>query len=96
MGGPTDQQKPVIGQQAYIPTQLYMTHGEDDFLGGLATIKSVGEGDGCNVLVEFEEQLGSHWNWPYLLAHQDEWRETYGERRAEPFPDHRPEFNQSD
>ena len=32
---------PQIGQKIYTDTQLFISHGEDDFQGGLCTIKKI-------------------------------------------------------
>lgn len=78
-----------IGDWLYIDSELYLGHGEDDICGGLAKIKTIKD-DGY---VEFEGFEGVLYNIKYLLPLQDKLKEKYGEKRAIPDPDLRPEFN---
>lgn len=87
---------PELGQDVYVPSSLHLTHGEDDFAGGLCRIVRIDtetSADG-SPFVEVEEDPGTLHNWHYLLEHQDEWRARYGDRRGRADPDHRPEFNE--
>lgn len=83
---------PRVGDDVYIPTSLYLTHGEDDFQGGRCRIVQIYE-ESTGPFIEVEEDPGTHHNWAYLMEHQEEWREQYGDRRGYPHPDLRPEFN---
>lgn len=84
---------PRLGDDVYIPSSLYLTHGADDFRGGLCRIVEIHEHD-AGPFVEVEEDPGAQHNWRYLMEHQDEWREQYGDQRGRPDPDDRPEFNE--
>ena len=84
---------PRIGNDVYIPSSLHLTHGEDDFEGGLCRIAGVRIWNGA-IFVEVEEDPGTQHAWDYLMEHQDEWRERFGDRRGRPDPDLRPEFNE--
>jgi hypothetical protein len=88
--------RPTLGEDVYVPTSLHLTHGADDFAGGLCRIVRVDPetAPGGITFVEVEEDPGTLHNWKYLLEHQDEWRARYGDRRGCPDPDHRPEFNE--
>jgi hypothetical protein len=85
--------QPRVGDDVYIPSSRYLSHGRDDFAGGLCRIvKVVDEGHG--LFVEVEEHPGSQYGWAYLQEHQDVWHERFGDRRGRPDPDLRPEFNE--
>ncbi len=91
-----DHRPPEVGADVYVPSSLYLTHGEDDFAGGLCRIVRIDRELSPHgaPYVEVEEDPGTLHSWSYLLEHQDEWRERYGDRRGRPDPDLRPEFNQ--
>jgi hypothetical protein len=90
-----DRAKPVVGQDVYIASSLHLTHGEDDFAGGLCRVVRIDEETSPGLIyVEVEEDPGTLHNWAYLLEHQDQWRGRYGARRGHPDPDYRPEFNE--
>ena len=85
--------EPRVGAEVYIPSSRYLSHGRDDFAGGLCRIvKVVDEGHG--LFVEVQEHPGSQYAWAYLQEHQEVWRESFGVRRGHPDPDLRPEFNE--
>lgn len=84
---------PRDGDDVYVPSSLYLSHGEDDFRGGLCRIVAVRERNGA-IFVEVAEEPGTWHAWAYLVEHQDEWRERYGDERGRPDPDLRPEFNE--
>ena len=93
---------PKIGSKIYVPTSLYLGHGMDDFAGGLATVESIEMSDSLPpdhsnyYMVTIEERPGTSYNLRYLLDHQSEWKETYGDKMSHPDPDDRPEFNRWD
>ena len=91
-----DPPPPRIGDDVYVTSSLHLTHGADDFAGGLCRIVRVDpELSPVGIpFVEVEEDPGTLHNWHYLVEHQDEWRERYGDRRGHQDPDHRPEFNE--
>jgi hypothetical protein len=84
---------PRVGDDVYVPSSLFLTHGEDDFAGGLCRIVAIHEHTG-GLFVEVEEDPGTHHNWAYLRENQKELRERYGDRRGHSDPDYRPEFNE--
>ena len=86
----------MIGQDVYVPSSLHLTHGVDDFAGGLCRVVRI-DTDMSPVeipFVEVEEDPGTLHNWHYLMENQDEWRDRYGDRRGRHDPDFRPEFNE--
>ncbi len=82
-----------MGQDVYHPSVLYLTHGTDDFHGGLCEITDVIEKP-SGVFVRLKEYPDWEVSWPYLMEGQDEWRKQYGDQRGRPDPDERPEFNE--
>lgn len=93
---------PKIGSKIYVPTSLYLSRGMDDFAGGLATIESIETSDflppdhSNYYMITIKENPGTSYNLRYLLEHQEEWKEIYGDEIAHPDPDDRPEFNRWD
>jgi len=61
---------------ADIPTSMYISHGEDDVAGGLATVDKVHEStflksDHYNYyMVSIKEVPGHRFNWNYLMENQ--------------------------
>jgi hypothetical protein len=94
--------EPFIGQKIYVPTSIYLSHGMDDFVGGIATISKIEKSaylpeDHCNYLmVGIEEKPGTLYNWNSLLSEQEELKIRFKKHRAHPDPDDRPEFNRWD
>ena len=93
-------QEPHIGDKIYLPTSLYVTHGEDDFIGGICIISKAikyGEDDakekGSSWRIEVLEDPGSFYSWDYLLELQDKLKVEFGDQRAYKRPDYREEFN---
>lgn len=91
--------EPKIGDKIYVPTSFYLSHGEDDFVGGLATIKNIEKSkslpkDHFNYLfVTIEERKGSSYNYKCLMEDQDKLKKEFGDQKAYPDPDYSPEFN---
>lgn len=88
-------EEPYIGQKIYVPTTLYLSHGLDDFVGGIATISKI-KPEEHYILIGIEERPGTLYNWKYLKEGQKEWKKRYGKNKAHPDPDDRPEFNRWD
>lgn len=94
--------QPIIGEQIYVPTSLYVYWGQDDFSGGKATINKIEHNDNlpknhCNyTMVGIKERLGTMYNWSVLLEKQKELKERFGNQISHPDPDIRPEFNDSE
>ena len=84
---------PEVGEKIYIPTSLYMDHGEDDVHGGLATISEVVLNSDCpqesnRIYVFVQEVPGVSYNYWVLLRDQDKLRERFGDQAAYPDPDY--------
>ena len=75
---------------------LHVHHGRDDVLGGRARVVVVHRGyqgmDG--IWVEVAEHPGDLYNWEELGPRQAALRREFGQQRARPIPDLRPEFNE--
>jgi signal peptidase II len=88
---------PKPGDVIYVDTELYLSHGVDDFRGGKATVSQVKDetlAGRAVPFVEVAENPGSFYNWEHLAAKQPALAAEFGEARAHPIPDHRPEFNE--
>lgn len=84
-----------VGQDIYLGTEMFLSHGADDFLGGLCKVIEVRK-EYENIWVSVAETKGGY-NWTSFLAeNQEKWRKEYGTRRGRPDPDLKPEFNQWD
>lgn len=84
---------PEVGEKIYIPTSLYLDHGEDDVHGGLATISGVEYDPDCpneinRIFVSVEEVPGRLYNYQLLLQDQEKLKERYGDQVAYPDPDY--------
>lgn len=91
--------EPKVGDGVYIPTSLYMSHGEDDFQGGLCEIMGVAHnvfGMEGSTFVEVKERPGHNYNWKFLEEKQGELKERFGDARGHADPDYRLEFNRWD
>ena len=90
--------KPKIGDKIYVPSFLHITHGVDDFHGGLCTVIGLRKEfiKGLRVtFVNIAEDDASWLNWDtYLAPQQEQLRKEYGERAGRLKPDFRPEFNE--
>lgn len=91
--------EPFVKQQIYVPTSLYLSHGEDDFIGGIAIISKIqknekfGKDHPNYFMIEIEENPGTLYSWGWLLKEQQTLKRRFGNRRAHAQPDDRPEFN---
>jgi hypothetical protein len=77
---------PKVGQQIYVPTSLYIDHGEDDVIGGRATISLVEKQDNY-VWIHVKELPGRTYNLEYLLERQEDLKKEFGRKKAYPDPD---------
>ena len=82
---------PKIGDEIYVDTWLYVTHGEDDFIGGLCTVTNVRNVEG-NIWIEIAEDDGSL-SWNHLKDIQKQLKAKFGTNRGYKRPDYREEFN---
>ena len=89
---------PVLGQDIYMKTSVFIGHGEDDFDGGLCKISYIDNKfnpketnkiwQGNSITIEVEENAGWRNNWFYIMDHQEEWSKEYGKRRGKMNPDY--------
>lgn len=93
---------PKIGEKIYVPASLYLSHGHDDFEGGIATISEIHTSDHLPpdhinyYMVTVEERPDTSYNWRILLENQDKLKERFKDQIAHPDPDDRLEFNMWD
>lgn len=96
----SDQQalaEPKVGDQIYVRTARHLSHGEDDVVGGLATVSAVVREVSRGALVVFvavHEHPGHSYNWTILAQEQASLASEFGQACAHADPDLRPEFNQ--
>jgi hypothetical protein len=85
------------GDVIYVETSLYLSHGRDDFRGGLAEVigfrNDISAGKPAPFVCVAQEADSWH-NWQMLAAAQKKLRAEFGKKWAHPDPDHRPEFNE--
>ena len=86
---------PKVGDQVYVDTSLYVTHGEDDFIGGLCEVISVKK-DKKNIWITVKEEPDTQHNWSYLFELQDKLKIEFGNSRGHNRPDYSSEFNRLD
>ena len=88
---------PSVGDEIYVPSALYVSHGEDDILGGCAIVESIKKEKHGNEIVHgvtVQELPSRTYYWENGLAEEQEGlRERFGSQRARPDPDEREEFN---
>jgi len=82
---------PEVGDKIYVNSSFSISHGSDDFTGGLATVKrvykSMSGGDPNCIFVDIVEGNRSY-NWTQFLADdQAELKKEFGRRKAHPSPD---------
>jgi hypothetical protein len=83
---------PEIGDYIYVETSMYIDHGEDDVVGGLAQVTEVvpsmsGGNPNC-LFVSFAQYPGSR-NWSqWLVNKQAELKKRFGNEFAYPDPDY--------
>ena len=88
---------PKVGDYVYIPTELYVSHGEDDYIGGRTTISSVRGGpDDSLVWIRTAFDDSQEWRWDVLKQQQAELAEEFGSTPPKRTPDFRAEFNRWD
>lgn len=81
-----------VGDLIYVDTSLYVTHGVDDFIGGLYEVDSV-QIFGDAIMVSVKEEPAALYSWDYLSELQDKLSIEFGSQRGHKRPDHRQEFN---
>ena len=83
---------PKVGDYIYVQTHLYIDHGEDDVVGGLAQVtkvyKSMSGGDPNTVFVQTAQHPGGGSNWSqHLVNEQAKEMKRYGDEFAYEDPD---------
>jgi len=84
---------PKVGDQIYIDTSLYVTHGIDDFIGGLCEVVDV-KIDEHGVFIAVKEEPGAFYAWNYLAPLQERLKKEFGNQRGHLKSDFRKEFNE--
>ena len=80
---------PEVGEYVYMDSESYIDHGEDDIVGGLATVTKVGGmsfDDGTAYIAVAEVDSGDY-NWPVLFESQRELMGFFGDRFTYSSPD---------
>jgi len=88
--------KPKLRESIYVPSKLYVGHGRDDKIGGLAQIIRIRDDEKetiNSIMIEVLEHRGTFYNWQILLERQDELKAKFGNTRAYPDPDYHPSVN---
>lgn len=83
---------PRVGEDIYVPTRMYIDHGEDDVMGGLGEVVEVklgmSAGDPKCPFVTVKEHPNSSYNWKHLMEQQDDLKKQFGKKRAYLDPDY--------
>jgi hypothetical protein len=89
---------PKVGDEIYVPTSLYLSHGRDDVEGGLAKVTEVcpSKDSPNQTCIRVAEHPNDTYWWSSLETRQDELKLRFGTRRAYPDPDNRPDMNRFD
>jgi hypothetical protein len=85
--------RPSEGDKIYIPTSLYLSHGRDDFWGGICIISKIEKYGNNNFFIKIKENPGASYNYNSLLEQQEELKERYGTSKGEKCPDNSLESN---
>jgi len=85
------------GQKIYVPTELHLCRGADDFQGGLCTVSAVASGISAGekvFYVNVKERPNCAYNWDgYLAPMQENLARRYGTQPGRKSPDLSPQFN---
>lgn len=82
--------KHKIGDDIYIDSALYLSHGSDDFCGGLCRITHITmevSGGKKTPFIKVAERPGYSYNYEELLSDQKELKKTFGKNRGHSDPD---------
>ena len=88
---------PKVGDVVYVPTDLYLSHGVDDFRGGRSQVVEVRVETSAGLkeaFIRVRENPGVLYNWAHLSRQQEELKKKFGDQKAYSDPDYRPEFNE--
>ncbi|KND49505.1 MAG: hypothetical protein AB203_00290 [Parcubacteria bacterium C7867-008] len=84
---------PKPGDTIYLDTELYVSHGVDDVIGGKAVIKEVLQAYGA-IFITTELDPLAQYRWENgLELEQERLKQKFGDSWAHFEPDLRPEFN---
>lgn len=82
--------KPKVGSKIYVNSSFYISHGSDDFVGGIATISKVYQdisGGKKTWFIEIEERPDTAYNYEILAEEQKKLKKEFGKQKAHPDPD---------
>jgi hypothetical protein len=85
------------GDVIYVDSSIYLSHGRDDFRGGLAEVVSLRASLSAGRHAPFlcvAQEPGTWHNWQMLAAAQKALRARFGKNWSRPDPDYRSEFNE--
>jgi hypothetical protein len=88
---------PKVGDVVYVPTDLCLSHGADDFHGGKSQVVEVRMETSAGLkepFIRVRENPGVLYSWAHLSRQQEELKKKFGDQKAHPDPDYRPEFNE--
>lgn len=81
---------PKVGDKIYVNSSYSISHGSDDFAGGIATVKKVFKGISAGksvIFIEIEEG-DRQYNWEeFLSKDQEKLKKEFGKKKAHPDPD---------
>lgn len=89
VGGPP----PKVGDDIYVRTSAYISHGEDDFHGGLCRVAKVTVDMSAGKptwFISVEERPGTGYNWSILREEQAKLKAQFGDARGYEDPDYSP------
>lgn len=92
--------EPVPGEDICVSSSWYLSHGRDDFDGGLCQIGKVVKSDKLpedhinGLMVTIVERPGWQYNWYNLIKNEKQNLERYGSQRGRPNPDMDPSANE--
>lgn len=84
-------QEPIIGSLIYVNSHFYIDHGQDDVVGGLATVTNVKEvyhGKTRRLEISVKEHPGSGYYWDILAPEQEKLKKEFGDKFAYESPDY--------
>lgn len=85
---PKDPTLPAVGDDIYVPSQWYLSHGHDDFTGGLVKVAKVYFSPHWKRwTVDVDERPGHGYFWDTLRDEQKKLKVEYGTIRGHPDPD---------
>lgn len=98
----TEYPAPEVGMKIYIPSSFYLSHGLDDFQGGVATISEVVYSNHLPknhfnyCFVGIKERERTRYNYFSLMSEQKKLEAEFGDKKCYPDPDYHPSANKWD